>query len=182
MRYGYVLQGLRPAYSQQRYSEWEPPCSHSYRPLPDGGKKPHRLHWRLLRFHRLVLPAPDRWSLSPDGMIQAGLFPILPRLLCFFWSQNYLIGMSGCRSFRFMIMPFVDLHSHGRGFLFHGHALRDYGHALRGRDYVLPPFHDRVLRDHDPDLLLQEPKRNKPKTPIKISFFMMILFVLTFLI
>ena len=29
-------------------------------------------------------------------------------------------------------------------------------------------------------VLLQEPKRNKPKTPIKISFFMTILFVLTF--
>ena len=150
MRYGYVLQGLRPAYSQQRYSEWEPPCSHSYRPLPDGGKKPHRLHWRLLRFHRLVLPAPDRWSLSPDGMIQAGLFPILPRLLSLFLEPEL-----SHRNVRLQKLPLHDyalrdLHSHGRGFLFHGHALRDYGHALRGRDYVLPPFHDRVLRDHGP--------------------------------
>ena len=83
-------------------------------------------------------------------MIQAGLFPILPRLLLLFLEPEL-----SHRNVRLQKLPLHDyalrdLHSHGRGFLFHGHALRDYGHALRGRDYVLPPFHDRVLRDHDP--------------------------------
>ena len=58
-------------------------------------------------------------------MIQAGLFPILPRLLLLFLEPEL-----SHRNVRLQKLPLHDyalrdLHSHGRGILFNGHDLRD---------------------------------------------------------